>query len=423
MSDEAAEALLELARASLPFESAPDSFGGLSPRVPRVRVPVGHAAEAKFNEAAKNDAAFQAVFEAGDNGLYVTAGTGIGWRVQEEQLGWSIMNSAGQKILYSENALDDVGAFEAAVVSSLDEARRFLSGEEVESRTITGFSGIALAPGTSVETPWGTLRRAGEVEEQISLRGGPTPTAIVETVVGVKAVFDEADTARVLGGEWSAKVQELALLLPLSVLLGVQRETHYVVCDWLWQTTLVPIQSGWGWTGKPSGSFTRFLQPTELDDKDMEALGIWTIRVGEGYDENLAVAARRTMSAVRERVDPEDALIDAVVACENLFGHGGDSEVTFRVTSAIAVLLEPNQGARAAYRSRLGKVYKARSQVVHGGTVDGVRLNDFKEEAIGTAIRSLRCLFEFHPHLLSDRDRGMRLILRTDTEADSPSHA
>jgi hypothetical protein len=35
-----------------------------------------------------------------------------------------------------------------------------------------------------------------------------------------------------------------------------------------------------------------------------------------------------------------DALIDAVIVVENLFGHGGTAEVGLRVSSALALLLE-----------------------------------------------------------------------------------
>jgi hypothetical protein len=120
---------------------------------------------------------------------------------------------------------------------------------------------------------------------------------------------------------------------------------------------------------------------------------------------------------VRERVDPEDALIDAVIATESLFGHGEKTEVTFRVTTAISLILEENKAARASFKSRLGRVYDSRSKVVHGGSVKPAVLNDHKEIAISVAVRCLRELFEHHTHLIADQSRGMHLILRT-SEAD-----
>jgi hypothetical protein len=120
------------------------------------------------------------------------------------------------------------------------------------------------------------------------------------------------------------------------------------------------------------------------------------------------------MSAVRQRWNTEDALIDAVIAMESLFGHGGETEVSFRVSTAIALLLENDAEARKSFRSRLGKIYKSRSTVVHGGTLTGTRLHEHKEEAITVMVRCLRTLFEGAPELIADKDRGMRLLLRME---------
>lgn len=153
-----------------------------------------------------------------------------------------------------------------------------------------------------------------------------------------------------------------------------------------------------------------------LSTDEQQQLAEWCALVDTHHHPSLDVAIRRGLSAVRDRIDTEDALIDAVIAMESLFGHGGETEVTFRVTSAIAILLEDESEARAAFRSRLGKIYKSRSKVVHGGTSDSSRLHEHKEEAIAVMLRCFRALFASAPHLLADRDRGMRLILRSEGE-------
>jgi hypothetical protein len=88
--------------------------------------------------------------------------------------------------------------------------------------------------------------------------------------------------------------------------------------------------------------------------------------------------------------------------------------VTFRVTSAATLLLEPVPAKRAEFRKRLQKAYDSRSTVVHGGSVNGAKLQAYKELAIGTAVACLRTLFESHPHLIPDRERGIKLMLRNE---------
>jgi hypothetical protein len=122
---------------------------------------------------------------------------------------------------------------------------------------------------------------------------------------------------------------------------------------------------------------------------------------------------RRTLSAMSERTfSAEDALIDAVIAWENLVGHGAPAEMTFRVTSALAILLELDARKRPSLRSELSKIYALRSEIAHGSAVSGDdKLAEMRDRALEVAIDAFRALFRDYPWLISDRDRGMKLIL------------
>lgn len=160
-----------------------------------------------------------------------------------------------------------------------------------------------------------------------------------------------------------------------------------------------------------------------LTEEEESRLHDWAELVERHYDSAIRIAVQRTIGALLERTDAQDSLIDAVIALENLFGHGDTSEVTFRVTAALTLLLEPDPLKRPALRRELTEVYRARSKVIHGSTIMGgkISLNELKERAITTAVESLRMLFVERPHLIPDRDRGIRLILRTvDPEESSP---
>jgi hypothetical protein len=377
-----------------------------------------------FAEAAPLDDALRSVFEAGHDGVYVETEAGLGWRIQPVQLAWSIVNSAAGRILFSEGG--DLGELEDESVRCLDATRRLLTEHRVEGLTVSGFNGVALRGERRVTTPWGELRKAGPLEEQLHPYGEATASVVLESRAEVTVEIGEPGDRPAFDGVnvTLRRAARAVGLLPFAALVGVERDDQYLVADWLWQTSVFPSQNGWGWSGKPSRWLARFLQPIELNHPEEAALAGWAAKVDEGFNDTLQVAVGRTTSAVRERVDPQDALIDAVIACESLFGHGGETEVTFRVTSAIAVLLEPDPAERAAFRSRLGKIYGARSEVVHGGSVDRVKLNEFKEEAIRIAIRCCRVLFADRPDLLADSDRGMRIILRADAVAsEDPSEA
>jgi hypothetical protein len=86
--------------------------------------------------------------------------------------------------------------------------------------------------------------------------------------------------------------------------------------------------------------------------------------------------------------------------------------VTFRVTTAIALLLEDDVEPRLVLRRRLAKVYGLRSKVVHGVEIPlGTDIQAVSDEAIRVAVEALRALFLKAPKLIADRERGLNLIL------------
>ena len=116
----------------------------------------------------------------------------------------------------------------------------------------------------------------------------------------------------------------------------------------------------------------------------------------------VSFVGRRIVTAIGARWTPEDVLVDSVVAWENLVG--GAPETTFRTSTAMACLLEQDPNARLLMQHRLGVIYGARSDVVHGrlekdvaewkwrlaeGT-EKVGLDAVAEEALQTAMRGLK---------------------------------
>ena len=111
------------------------------------------------------------------------------------------------------------------------------------------------------------------------------------------------------------------------------------------------------------------------------------------------------------RTDLVDRLVDAVIAWENLVG--ADGETTFRVTAALAKLLEDEPAKRSTLVRQLKKVYSLRSDVVHGEAVDPDKLKDASGVALDYGISSLRRLYMKGPEWLTldSTKRADRLLL------------
>jgi hypothetical protein len=278
--------------------------------------------------------------------------------------------------------------------------------------TVIGFDGLTLREGARVETPWGTLRAANDLEGTMRPWGlGPSAILTLETPVRFRVEtrnFEQPHRFEQPHQDWKAihdAVDRSTLLLPLAALLGVERG-DYLVPGAVWFTSIVPGQRGMPFYGANVPRMRSRMAAHYMDQfprkggeplatTDETRLVEWCEIVEERYDNAIAIAVRRTLSAILERADAEDALTDAVMATENLFGHGGTTEVTFRVTTALALLLEADSSKRSVLRSELGKVYDVRSKVVHGAEVTpGMKLPECKERAIQTAVQAV----------MSDRD-------------------
>jgi hypothetical protein len=275
-----------------------------------------------------------------------------------------------------------------------------------------------------IETPWGRLRAASALEREIR-PARLAPTAILTFTTPVRlAVGAESDDLASQGHDRAAlgaAVDRVALLAPLAALLAHTDRDEYVVPAVVWASSVAPGELGSVYFAANRGGASGYHGTNQnvpvrdggsaLGEDEEKALVKWCELVAQHYDPALEIAVTRTMRALVERYAEGDSLIDAVIAAESLFGHGGSAETGLRVASALAILLEPEIPRRRAYRAALGKVYRTRSLVVHGGEVDGRELSEDKEAAIRADVLALRALFAEYPSLIAHRDRGERLIL------------
>jgi hypothetical protein len=199
------------------------------------------------------------------------------------------------------------------------------------------------------------------------------------------------------------------LLLPLAFALATI-DVRACAPVLKFQTTIYPIRGVSGYSSSSSGHPDP-LPETILNREQADVISDWSHRLARRHDDSLQVAERRVISAISHRVDKEDALIDGVISWESLVGTR--TETVYRVTTALAKLLEPEPSMRLAFRKRLNKIYDIRSRVVHGDIVADADIWNSADEAITVALKALRELYERSAEWRQGKssDRSDRLIL------------
>lgn len=159
-----------------------------------------------------------------------------------------------------------------------------------------------------------------------------------------------------------------------------------------------------------------------IDAARAEKIEHWAREIQEKHPGNLALGARRLVSAVSMRTDPLDGLIDAIICWENMVGT--DMETSFRVCGALACLLEPQNGEERVKRYKeLKNLYDIRSKLVHGSKEPShAQAQEYRSQAVGYALRAMQELYRF-PDLLGESQsavRGTNILLSYDVSIKNP---
>jgi hypothetical protein len=205
--------------------------------------------------------------------------------------------------------------------------------------------------------------------------------------------------------------EQLALAMTLT--LGADRSPAF-----LWEMIVSPLSHGTGFSGRGFLPQTIPRHPgPSLTEAQQEEMLRWSRLIFDHYDPSIAIAHQRLLSAAQQQ-QLQESLIDAVIVWENLMGQGGNTEMTFRVTTALAILIEPDHRKRDELRRELAAIYSLRSTIVHGGQISArANIAERRRRALEVAIAALKQLFAHRPWLISEADRGMKLILG---DADRP---
>lgn len=304
---------------------------------------------------------------------------------------------------------------------SLDTLRQLADGMIVDVPTIIGFSGVQLEEGTEIGLTTGTVRQIRPVERDIILNQAHSVSAVIETTFPLQILevseFDPADD------NWYKKYQKYNSRMEeaqrtfqhgidqirLSILLS-SREEEYLGSNEVGRFVADPTRPGgfstWAMDARIPASFV-------LAGEQKQEVVSWYRLVAVKHPESLDIAMKRLLSSASTRFDSHDAFIDALIVWENAFGT--KQETTFRVTGALAKLIEPDDfSKRNILQKELSALYGVRSALIHGGKEpSAARSLEYRQRSIGIAIDCLRKLYKDRPDLLAinSEERSKILLL------------
>jgi hypothetical protein len=298
--------------------------------------------------------------------------------------------------------------------------RALARGEIVPVPCCVGLIGLAVPGEITIDLGNGTLRAPRPSDQSFLYLRGEAATAIYTTTFPLRIYmmtgreFGADSVPRVAVDDirrTTLRVIEDLDLVRLAALLASAPDQRWSLTQ---VGTVALDPAGFGGTSYWN-PFVPTVRQADLDVPGAARVRVWFDRIREHEDAKLDIAKRRVLAAASNRLDPVDALVDAVVAWENCFGT--DTETNFRVTGAIACLLEPKTEPRLTRIRRLREIYAKRSRIVHGAThLSGQEAEAFSAEAVDVAIECLRRLYGDRTDLLSLEPavRSTRLMLERD---------
>jgi hypothetical protein len=324
---------------------------------------------------------------------------------------------------YADRPAPDV--LRAVLAENLSVLRRIAARKTVSLPCLAGARGVRLRPGqASLETVLGSLLSKDTYHvPRLAMTGNPD-VLITTTVRAQVQVLQHSDSTWGTDDPGAEAAKQRLSHLRLALLMGSEKAVRADVPDWTRTTVtgfalLMPFTAVPGWqivtsSGEPAG---RDPSPAEQASwvevaRDLSALNL----------DNVQVAIDRFLLAATERTSAADALVDAVVSLDALFGS--PAEARLRVGAAVAWLLERDAAeARAQLFKTVGEIYAARSNAVHGSRASRRAGEATVLDALRLALRVLSATCYSSPWLLEtpkSADRGLALILGNQDQGCLP---
>jgi hypothetical protein len=292
--------------------------------------------------------------------------------------------------------------FISAVDLLLKVIRKAISGESVTIPGVLLFSGVGVPENIEIDTrigkicaiPSGILEFIPSSARPVTRDGKLMGCMLVFDVDYEIAIFKRNDIQ--VGKEWPTHLPnerlnristEVALAVALAIgenrLASMQYTCHFFV------DPLMIRSMSWRARFSPQPEYVI------LEDNDVGELVKWVDLVSSVPRDGILVSVRRYLSALNERTDPADSLIDSIIAMESLFGER--SEISLAVSSCASRLIGVDEQDRREIFQDVKKLYNLRSEIVHGRRVHR------REELLKASARSSRILTDCIRKLYADR--------------------
>lgn len=387
---------------------------------------------------------------------YAVHSTGMAGSIQLISLAMQVINTAWIASLHSgdEETPPDFATLFEEVRTVFEEVRNGLSTGEYRSFVLVGLSGVILPAESQSASlrgfeilPWqpadarfssvfddryySTSTASMSQEVQFHYHGD----VVVKIPITLKVAFPEhaernSSDLFSLSTELRNEINRKVRLVQLALLLS--QPTVAPAGRWVWQTVINPLSSGSGVAYEPKSPYRNAQGHLTLTSDNLEDWQTWLERLLEHEPEleKLSIGIRHLLSAVNEREDPDDKLLDAVVAWENLFGV--KQQTTFRVTAALACLLCSEPDIYKEKQKQLSTIYDVRSKVIHGSADVHNAHAKYEhdhgeaayETAISVAVDSYRILLTARQNILGYKNsekRNKHILQGKVREIEDPS--
>ncbi|GAA5008793.1 HEPN domain-containing protein [Streptomyces hyderabadensis] len=355
-----------------------------------------------------------------DSLLYFESGQGGSYQLP--LLASHLINSAYMRCAVAGD--DSFDAYMATIAQNLADARGMAAGRTAKVPVILGFSNVSISDIDRIELPSGHLRRVSSLDACF-LPTQPSIDALLVLDVPVKLAVkakhprnDEEHGDEVWNRaqssfqnwrnslQWKTDCHRLAFMLADS-------DSHRAGAIQVLQAVINPLQ-GSAFMSWSDGRVQTSATTVNIDAGRVDGIRGWVENVTALHPRSLRVAMRRILSAASSRTDPSDALVDAVLAWENMFSDS--PETSLRVCGSLSLLLEPvDRGRRRALVKELTDIYSTRSAIVHGNAREPSAEVIFADgdRALAVAVKAMRKLYE-NPDLLRSQNasaRGKEVLL------------
>jgi hypothetical protein len=315
----------------------------------------------------------------------------------------SLLTSAAQRFYFFRQEIT-LRSFTAALLDNYENLLKQGRGEAISAYDLIGYTGIQLSPDSHVSTPWGVLKAAPS-NFRVG-NGSNITTAILSApcTMTLQISRDEYPTQMPSSIPTTPGIEGARRLLPMAFALASSQRPRCAPMV-TFEAVLLPLVV---LNSYRNPGILYPIQPTPRPTaEDLEATEAWAERLEESRAGSLQIAERRLVSAITQRTEKDDALIDAVIAWESVVGTR--NRTTVRVAGALTNLLEDEASERPALRRRILEIYDLRSRVVHGDLMGGDNVSAASNQAIEIGLHAIRKL----------HDRGGDwLTVNSETRAD-----